>query len=75
MSLLNKASEPLHIAVVIPAYQEERLLPVTLAGIPSIVKSVIIVDDASTDATRKTSIGIRGRDGGSKSHSAGVDPP
>lgn len=41
---------------MIPAYQEERLLPVTLAGIPSIVKSVIIVDDASTDATRKRAL-------------------
>ena len=41
-----------HIAVVIPAYQEERLLPITLQSLPDQVRSIIVVDDASTDATR-----------------------
>lgn len=41
-----------HIAVVIPAYQEERLLPQTLASIPGYIQTIIVVDDASSDQTR-----------------------
>lgn len=39
------------IAVVIPAYNEERLLPRTLARVPTFVDRVVVVDDASADAT------------------------
>ena len=39
------------VAVVIPAHNESRLLPVTLAGLPTFVDRVIVVDDGSTDAT------------------------
>lgn len=39
------------VAVVIPAHNEEALLPVTLAGLPAFVDHAIVVDDASTDAT------------------------
>ena len=41
----------LRVAVVIPAHDEARLLPVTLAGLPDFVDHVLVVDDASQVGT------------------------
>jgi glycosyltransferase involved in cell wall biosynthesis len=40
-----------HIAVIVPAYNEERHIAATLRGLPSCVDSVWVIDDGSADAT------------------------
>jgi glycosyltransferase involved in cell wall biosynthesis len=39
------------LAIVVPAYNEEKLISETLAGIPSSADRVYVVDDGSTDFT------------------------
>lgn len=39
------------VAVVVPAYNEARLIARTLAGIPEYVTHIVVVDDASRDDT------------------------
>ena len=42
------------IAVCIPAFNEELLIGKVIENIPSFVDLIVVIDDASTDATSET---------------------
>jgi glycosyltransferase involved in cell wall biosynthesis len=48
-----------NIGVVVPAYNEERLIGDTIKGIPDYVTTIYIIDDASTDSTPQLIKAIR----------------
>jgi hypothetical protein len=41
------------IGVVIPAYNEEKLIKITVDGIPPYISRIYVINDASTDSTAK----------------------
>jgi glycosyltransferase involved in cell wall biosynthesis len=45
------------VAVIVPAYQEERLIGRMLAKLPAFVDHIYVVDDASTDGTSERARG------------------
>jgi glycosyltransferase involved in cell wall biosynthesis len=51
----------LSVAVVVPAFNEERAIGQAVASVPSFVDRVVVVDDASRDATAEVVARMQGR--------------
>jgi glycosyltransferase involved in cell wall biosynthesis len=48
----------LKIAVVVPAFNEEKLIGRTIRGVPEFVDHIVVVDDRSTDGTSAAALAI-----------------
>lgn len=46
----------MHVAVVVPAHNEEQLIGRTISTVPEYVDSIVVIDDASTDETAKRAV-------------------
>lgn len=51
----------MRVAVVVPAFNEERAVAATVRGVPAFVDHVLVVDDASADRTFVEASGLRRR--------------
>jgi glycosyltransferase involved in cell wall biosynthesis len=47
----------LRVAAVVPAHNEEELIGKTITTMPELVDVILVIDDASTDATAKCALG------------------
>lgn len=52
----------LSIAVVVPAFNEERAVADVIAGVPAWVDHILVIDDASRDRTAEVARGLRAAD-------------
>jgi glycosyltransferase involved in cell wall biosynthesis len=59
---LDGVLETLHVAVVVPAYQAAGTIEQVLATVPAFVRTVVVVDDASTDDTARVVEAMARRD-------------
>ncbi len=51
MTKVNPMYKNLGVAVIVPAYNEEKLIRRTLDAMPQFIDKIVVVDDCSTDAT------------------------
>src|SRR6185369_9039612 len=54
--------ESCHIAIIIPAYRVEQKIEDVLARLPSYIEHIIVVDDASPDATAERVTALASKD-------------